>query len=159
MSHDSLGGALHFARRYPEALAAFKDGLALSPEDAEISVFLGLNYYLLGDFESGREACEPHPEYWAGGFCLALTYEKLGRHTQAEAELGKLKASWGDAAAYMYASIYAQWGNTKQALEWLEKALQLRNPGLQLLKTDPLVDPLRKEPRFQAVERALKFPN
>ena len=70
-----------------------------------------------------------------------------------------MKASSGDAAAYMYASIYAQWGNTKQALEWLEKALQLRDEALQVLKTDPYVDPLRKEPRFQAVERALKFPN
>jgi tetratricopeptide (TPR) repeat protein len=158
MTHDSLGGALHFARRYSEAVAAFKDGLALSPEHAEISVFLGLNYYLLGDFESARAACEAHPEYWASGLCLAMTYEKLGRHTQAEAELRKLKASWGDAAAYMYANIYAQWGYTKQALEWLEKALQLRDQGLQVLKTDPLMDPLRKEPRFQAVERALKFP-
>jgi len=27
------------------------------------------------------------------------------------------------------------------------------------LRTDPLMDPLRKGPRFQAVERALKFPN
>ena len=62
-------------------------------------------------------------------------------------------------SAYTYASIYAQWGNTKQALEWLEKALQLRDEGLQILKTDPLMDPLRNEPRFQAVERALKFPN
>jgi len=26
------------------------------------------------------------------------------------------------------------------------------------LKTDPLMDPLRKEPRFQAVMRELKFP-
>jgi hypothetical protein len=26
------------------------------------------------------------------------------------------------------------------------------------LKTDPLMDPLRKEPRFQAIERELKFP-
>jgi len=88
-----------------------------------------------------------------------MTYEKLGRHTQAEAELGKMKASSGDAAAYMYANIYAQWGNTKQALEWLEKALQLRDQGLQVLKTSPYLDPLRKEQRFQAVERALKFPN
>jgi len=27
------------------------------------------------------------------------------------------------------------------------------------LKIDPLLDPLRKEPRFQAIERELKFPN
>ena len=158
-SHENLGVALHFARRYSEAVAAYKDGLALSPEDAEIGVFLGLNYYLLGDFASARAACEAHPEYWASALCLALTYEKLGRHTQAEAELGKMKASRGDAAAYWYATTYAQWGNTKQALEWLEKALQLRDEGLQILKTDPLMDPLRNEPRFQAVERALKFPN
>jgi serine/threonine-protein kinase len=159
MTHDSLGSALHFARRYPEAAAALKDGLALSPENAEIGVYLGLNYYLLGDFESARAACEPHPEYWASGLCLAMTYEKLGRHTRAEAELAKLKASSGDGGAYMYANIYAQWGNTKQALEWLEKALQLRDQGLQVLKTSPYLDPLRKEPRFQAVERELKFPN
>ena len=159
LTHFSLGRALHSARRYSEAVAAYKDGLALSPEDAQIGVFLGLEYYLLGDFESARAACEPHPEYWASGLCLAMTYEKLGRHTQAEAELGKMKASSGDAAAYMYANIYAQWGNTKQALEWLEKALQLRDQGLQVLKTSPYLDPLRKEQRFQAVERALKFPN
>jgi TolB-like protein/tetratricopeptide (TPR) repeat protein len=158
-SHENLGVALHFARRYSEAVAAYRDGLVLSPDDAEIGVFLGLNYYLLGDFESARAACEAHPEYWASGLCLALTYEKLGRHTQAEAELGKMKASRGDAAAYWYASIYAQWGKTKQALEWLEKALQLRDEGLQILKTDPLMDPLRSEPRFQVVERTLKFPN
>jgi hypothetical protein len=26
------------------------------------------------------------------------------------------------------------------------------------LKTDPLLDPLRQEPRFKAIERELKFP-
>jgi hypothetical protein len=35
----------------------------------------------------------------------------------------------------------------------------VRDPGLELLKTDALLDPLRKEPRFQAVERELKFPH
>jgi hypothetical protein len=27
------------------------------------------------------------------------------------------------------------------------------------LKTDPLLDPVRKEPRYRAIERALNFPN
>jgi hypothetical protein len=37
--------------------------------------------------------------------------------------------------------------------------MRLRDPGLELLKTDPLFDPLRDELRFQAIERALKFPD
>ena len=43
-------------------------------------------------------------------------------------------------------------------LEWLETALRLRDSGLEYLKTDPLLDPLRKEARFKAIERELKFP-
>jgi len=35
----------------------------------------------------------------------------------------------------------------------------MRDPGFRRLKTDPLLDPLRKEPRFQAIERELRFPN
>jgi hypothetical protein len=54
--------------------------------------------------------------------------------------------------------VYAQWGDRAKALEWLETALRLRDPGLIFLKTDPLLDPPRKEPRFQAVARQLKFP-
>jgi hypothetical protein len=46
-----------------------------------------------------------------------------------------------------------------KALEWLETALRLRDPGLIFMKTDPLLDPLRKESRFQVIERELKFPN
>jgi hypothetical protein len=30
---------------------------------------------------------------------------------------------------------------------------------LEWLKTDPLVDPLRKEPHLRAIEPELKFPN
>ena len=50
-------------------------------------------------------------------------------------------------------------GQSAQALNWLETALRLRDPGLVQLKTDPLLDPLRKELRFQAIERELKFPS
>jgi hypothetical protein len=55
--------------------------------------------------------------------------------------------------------IYAQWGNTPKALEWLDTALRLRDPGLEQLKVDPFLDPHRKEPRFPVIERELKFRN
>ena len=70
-----------------------------------------------------------------------------------------MKAALGDALAFQYATIYAQWGDRAKALEWLDVAMRLRDPGLENLKTEPFFDPLRKEPRFQAIERELKFPN
>jgi tetratricopeptide (TPR) repeat protein len=87
-----------------------------------------------------------------------VVYDRLGRHADAQAELAKLKAADGDAAAYQYATIYAQWGDRAQALEWFNTAVRLRDPGLIGLKTDPLMDPLRREPRFQTILRELNFP-
>ncbi len=158
-SHSALGQSLNFARRYEEAVAAYAEVISLEPEYKKTYGFRGLAYYGLGDLQSARASCEAKPDYWGSQQCLAVTYDKLGRHADAEAVLAKLKASQGDGAAYQYATIYAQWGNRPKALEWLETALRLRDTGLELLKTDPLIDPLRKEPRFQAIERELKFPN
>jgi hypothetical protein len=107
---------------------------------------------------SARASCETNPDFWLSQQCLAAIYDKLGRHADAEAVLSKMKAENGDTAGYQYATIYAQWGDRANALDWLETAWRLRDPGLQSLKTDPLLDPLRKEPRFQAVMRELKFP-
>jgi TolB-like protein len=157
-SHGVLGRALYAARRYEEAVAAYAELISLEPGFKGTYGARGLAYYGLGDLPSARASCETKPDYWASQQCLAVIYDKLGRHSDAEAELSKLRAALGDDAAYQCATVYAQWGNRAQALEWLETALRLRDPGLVQLKTDPLLDPLRKEPRFQAVMRELKFP-
>jgi TolB-like protein/Flp pilus assembly protein TadD len=157
-SHTSLGRALYAGRRYEEAVAVFADVISLEPDYKPTYAERGFAYYGLGDLESARVSCETEPDYWQSQHCLAVIYDKLGRHADAEAVFSKLKA-YGDADAYQYATIYVQRGNLAQALEWLETALRLRDPGLLQLKTDPLLDPLRKEPRFQTVMRELKFPN
>jgi TolB-like protein/tetratricopeptide (TPR) repeat protein len=155
LSHQMLGETLIAARRYDEALAAFRQFESLDTTHD----LLGLVQYLLGKLESARSACEFKPTYWGNQVCLAIVYEKLGRHADAQALLGKMKADYGDVAAYQYAEIYAQWGNASAALDWLEASSRLHDDGLIGLKIDPLLDPLRKEPRFQAIERELKFPS
>jgi TolB-like protein/lipoprotein NlpI len=157
-SHDALGLSLYFARRYQEAVAAFAEGISLEPGFEAVYADRGFAYYGLGDLQSARASCETKPDYWASQQCLAVIYDKLGRHADAEAVLSKMKAENGDTSAYQYATIYAQRGNRAKALEWLDTALRLRDPGLEALKTDPFLDPLRQEPRFQAIERELKFP-
>jgi TolB-like protein/Flp pilus assembly protein TadD len=158
-SHSVLGRALYLARRYDEAVAAWAEVISLAPDFKVTYGERGLAYYGLADFERARASCETKPDYWYSQLCLGVVYDKLSRHTDAEAELAKIKAALGDSAAYQYAAIYAQWGQSAKALEWLETALKLRDPGLISLKTDPLLDPLRKEPRFRAIEQELKFPD
>jgi tetratricopeptide (TPR) repeat protein len=157
-SHDVLGFALYFARHYGEAIRAYAESITLDPAYQEAYGVRGLAYYGIDDLQNARSSCETKPDYWVSQQCLAVVYDKLGRRADAEAALAKYRALEGDGGAYQYATIYAQWGNTPKALEWLEVAMRLRDPGLELLKTDPLMDPLRNEPRFQAIERQLKFP-
>ena len=157
-SHYRLAEALYNGRRYDESVTAYQEFINLDPDSPHAHAFQGISYYGLGDLQRARAACEIKSDQW-NQLCLALVYQKLGRHTDAEAQLAKIRAANGDSSAYQYGELYAQWGNSTKALDWLETALRLQDSGQVELKTDPLLDPLRKEPRFQAIERALKFPN
>jgi TolB-like protein/tetratricopeptide (TPR) repeat protein len=160
LSHRALGDTLRYARRYEEAIAAYHASIAADPENAaEAYALRGLSYYLAGNLSLAQSSCEVRPDSFRNRVCRAVIYDRLGRHADAAAVLAKIKQHGGDAAAYQYAQIFTQWGDRRAALDWLEKAMRLRDPGLVYTKVDPLMDPLRKEPRFQAVTRELRFPD
>ena len=154
----SLAHGLYHARRNKEAILVCQDTLALDPEEPQAHAVRGFAYYALGNFQSARESCETKPGFWLDQQCLAVTYERLGRHADAREMLAKMEAADAEGDAYQYAGIYAQWGNRAKALEWLDTAMGRHDSGLMELKTDPLMDPLREEPHFQAIEQELKFP-
>jgi serine/threonine-protein kinase len=156
--YSALAYALHAARRYRESATAYSEVMDLAPDFKDSYGLRGLALYELGDLDGARASCELIRDDWGSQQCLAIVYDRLGRHADGESELAKMTASIGGDAAYQYAEIYAQWGDRAKALEWLDKAMHLRDPGLIDLKTDPLLDPVRHEPRFYAMERALNFP-
>jgi tetratricopeptide (TPR) repeat protein len=160
VSHSLLGTGLLALRRYHEAMAPFSVALAVDPSASDARTQLGVTQYLAGDPQAARSSCEKAAEEVdLRPQCMAIADHKLGRHADAQAALTELKARWGDSGPTVYAEVYAQWGDTTKALEWLDTALRAGDPRLEGLKTDPLLDPLRKEPRFQAIQRQLKFPN
>jgi TolB-like protein len=160
LSHRALGDTLRAAHRYPEAIAAYQASIAMDPEhSAEAYARRGLSYFLAGNLTQAQSSCEAKPDYYESWVCQAVIYRRLGRHEAAAAALARLVQLGGEASAYQYVQIHAQWGERATALEWLEKARRLGDPGLIYLKTDALMDPLRNEPRFQAVMGELKFPD
>jgi tetratricopeptide (TPR) repeat protein len=157
-AHVLLGYALMDARRYSDAIKAFTDARGLAPAHGFANAWLSFAYYASGDFQSARAACESADE-GNKPLCLALVYEKLGQHADARQTLSRLQFKSRDASAVFYAIIYTQWGDTARALDWLETAMRHRDPYLITVRQLEVFDPLRNEPRFQAIERALKFPD
>ena len=160
-AHMTLATVLAIARRYDESLAALRDALALGHRVHLIEAGRASVLLASGQIEPARQTCESaatpmddHDRH----FCLALVYRALRRQADAEHELKALQALDGDASAYEYAEIFAQWRDTPQALQWLNKAVRLQDPSFEKLKIDGLLDPIRSEPQFKAIAARMNFP-
>jgi serine/threonine-protein kinase len=158
-AYSRLSLSLTDAHRYREANDAAERALQFNPGNTTLVNSRGFNYLMLGDLEAARAPCTTAKPSWIGRLCAAVLYDRIHQRAQAEAELAAMQGEFGDGASYQYAEIYTQWGNIPKALDWLETAYRVPDPGLLTLKSDPLVDPLRKEPRFKAIEQKLNFPN
>jgi hypothetical protein len=56
---------------------------------------------------------------------------------------------------YSLAEAYAALGEKDLALDWLERAYRLGQAAVALIKVEPILDPLRGEPRFDAMVQRL----
>ena len=160
-SSSELAQVHYDARQYGEALVSFQRAKALSPRSKYLEGWRINSLIASGQIEQASQDCEalstPLDEE-ARHYCLALVYHALGRQGDGERELKKLKVKYEDQGAYTYATIYAQWGNKAEALRWLAKAEKLLDPGLQSLRVNWMLDPIRNEPEFKAIEARMNFP-
>ena len=78
----------------------------------------------------------------------AIALHRLGRQQEAQQQLDLMLADYGDSAAFQYAQVYAQWGEAETALDWLQTAMDIHDPGVLGIGADHLLDPLRQDPRF-----------
>jgi hypothetical protein len=60
--------------------------------------------------------------------------------------------------SYYVAAIHLALGDKEQAVSRLEKAFEEHSHWLAYLKVDPVLDPLRSDPRFQDLLRRMNFP-
>jgi serine/threonine protein kinase/Tfp pilus assembly protein PilF len=59
---------------------------------------------------------------------------------------------------YQPACLYVMAREESQALEWLEKGFELRDPNMPYINVDPIFDSLRNTPRFQDLVRRMNLP-
>ncbi len=100
---------------------------------------------------SGRKGIDrmAAPDGARAGRCAPRTQRARARGTRHR------NRAPGDAAAYQYAQINVALGDHDEAFRWLGVARRVKDPGLTYITFDPLLDPLRKDPRFDRLLREL----
>jgi len=90
---------------------------------------------------------------------LALVYGLAGRKSETQKIISELKERSRHQYVFPthFAFAYLGLGDKDQALSWLERAYEEQDPSLFYLKMSPLLDPLRSEPRFQALLRRVNL--
>ena len=154
-----LAATLEAEHRYDAAIATLHYAKEVAGgSDADQALQLGRIALLKGDAATALRECSGYPGSGRRP-CLAMAYHVLGRQAEAAAELRKLQAEWGDDGAYNYAQIYAVWGDTPAALDWLETAFRVRDPALSSLKYDQRLESIRNTQRYKDIERKMNFPS
>ncbi len=87
-----------------------------------------------------------------------MAQHSLGHAKKSHHALDELIAKFGEFDAYQVAEIHAWRGEKDRAFEWLERAYEVRDPGLSYLKFDQMLDKVRSDPRFTALLKRMNLP-
>jgi len=152
-----LGTDYYYARRYDEAIAQVRKTLEMDPGFYIAHLGLGQMLDAKGAHDAAIAECQKaralNDDPAVLGV-LARAHGLSGNKTEAEKILDQLKelSKLRYVAAYSFALVYLGLGNKEEALRWLEQSYQDRaGSDIGYIRVDPLLDPLRGDPRFEAL--------
>ena len=153
----TVGWLCYYARRYDQARYHLARAIAMNPTAAETYRILGLVFAYQGDWaEAERVLREGMTLPGAATYttaALGYVLARTGKRAEAEGLLADLEAQRrvDYVSPVAFATLYIGLDDPQHALDWMERALEERRGWLAYLRVNPLLDPLRGEPRFQAL--------
>jgi len=155
--HRGAGVIAFNARDYDRAIDQYRRALELNPAITNANAYLGMALMEKGKIAEARAAATAEKSAMFKQTALAIIEHRAGNAAAAQKAFDTLVAEQGDAALYQQAEVMAQWGQPDRAIALLNKARAVGDSGLTAITTDPLLDPLAKDPRYRALARELGF--
>jgi hypothetical protein len=100
-------------------------------------------------------AAERETSEFARLVVCAVALWNLDRKSEADTALGTLISDDADVGAFQIAEVYSSRGDKDKAFSWLERARRQQDGGLAYYPNDPLLDPIRSDPRWMAFQRSM----
>lgn len=152
-----LAWKLYMARRHDQAIEQCRKTIELEPNMFLAHYVAGMAYEQKGmyaeaisQFQRGNALSGSSPMML---LALGHAYAVSGKRDAARSTLAQLQqlSKQRYVPALYIAALYAGLGDKEQALHSLQKALDERSDQLVFLKAEPLADPVRSDPRFDAI--------
>jgi TolB-like protein/DNA-binding winged helix-turn-helix (wHTH) protein/Tfp pilus assembly protein PilF len=157
-----MGRVYFMARQYDQAIAQCKKTIEMNPGFARSYLYLARIY----------EQKQMYPEAWMNyrksrvlmGYETESQVEPLPSKTLDAQSYWKQRLAWaqddlkhGRKASFDLAVAYSYLGDKNRAFQWLEKSYQEHSAWMAELKINPMNDPLRSDPRFEALVKRMKL--
>jgi serine/threonine-protein kinase len=153
-----------YARKNDKALVQAQTAFDLDPTFILSRHWLGMALIANGKYDEAialhRQITPDSPFGWISVVVIAHAYAKQGKRAEAEQQLALLRdlAKTRYVRPFYLASIYATLGDKDKAFAELERSFEERDCYLGRISVDPLMDPLRTDPRFKSLLKRMNLP-
>ncbi|MEY2602150.1 MAG: hypothetical protein QOJ36_1469 [Verrucomicrobiota bacterium] len=150
-------------KQYERAIAQCHKAMELDPSFFLPHFGLAWVYILQKNYSAAIEECRTAKAMETNPIIIAylgFAYAKNGQQNKAMQTLNELNQLGQErfVTPFCQAMIYLGTGDNGKAIDWLEKAYAERSVWMGWLKVQPMLDPLRSDPRFQALYKKMNFP-
>jgi serine/threonine-protein kinase len=147
----SYASTLNNARRFTEGLEVGRKAMAMTKGNrGNAPTFFALMG--LGRYDDARALIPKLVFDWQILTFTSILEARAGNRAASDKALDGLRKIDDGTLHFQFAEVHGQRGETAAALDSIEAAYRTRDPGLATIAVDPFLDPLRKEPRFKAVQ-------
>src|SRR5882724_6164629 len=157
----SLGWAYYFARQYDRAVEQHRKALEMDPQFTFANWNLGMAYAQQNKMDKAIQALEQADAHSGGGltFKAHLGYVRAlaGQRDEAQQIITELKELTPRRymSPYYFAIVHLGLGEIDQAIDYLKSAYEERSGFMTFIKVEPMLDPLRSDPRFIELENSV----
>ena len=158
--NTDVGYVYYIARRYDEAVAAYRGALAMDAKFSLAHLLLGLALSQQGKHGEAiaevEQASERGSEYLAA---LGNVQARAGHRDAALKMLAQLRQLAGQkfVPPYQFAWVYCGLGDRDRAVESLQESARQKT-GVIDFKHHPIYEPLRGDPRYEALLKQATYP-
>ena len=156
---DTLGKLYKSLGRFEDSIQAYKQAINKAPGREVYYYYLGLLYSVTNQDEEAAWAFENvlklNPDYVLAHSALAGIYRRMGFESKANDHISIALPKMDNESPYNLACFYAICGEADKALEFLQVALSNKDTTVEWIKSDPDLELLHDDPRYQQLIQEL----